>query len=90
MHHCYRLKALPLAALKERIGLDARREMAGRTAYAAPETEIETALAEIWQEVLGLEKVGRDDHFFHLGGNSIKAMRLILAAKDYRGKLMRF
>ncbi|WP_440030553.1 AMP-binding enzyme, partial [Chromobacterium amazonense] len=35
--------------------------------YAAPVGEVETALAEIWQDLLGLERVGRWDHFFELG-----------------------
>ncbi|HWM94194.1 MAG TPA: AMP-binding protein, partial [Thermoanaerobaculia bacterium] len=42
----------------------------------APQTEVEQALAEVWQEVLGIDRVGRGDHFFHLGGHSLLAMRL--------------
>ncbi|PHM69613.1 non-ribosomal peptide synthetase [Xenorhabdus sp. KJ12.1] len=45
--------------------------------YEAPVGEVETALTEIWQELLGLERVGRHDHFFELGGHSLIAVSLI-------------
>ncbi len=34
-------------------------------------------LADIWREVLGVERVGRDDHFFERGGDSLAAMRVL-------------
>jgi acyl carrier protein len=40
-------------------------------AYQSPQTRIQQIIAEIWQEVLGREKVGVQDNFFDLGGNSI-------------------
>ncbi|MDC9595043.1 non-ribosomal peptide synthetase, partial [Xenorhabdus sp. IM139775] len=45
--------------------------------YEAPVGEVETALAQIWQELLGLEKVGRHDHFFELGGHSLLIVSLM-------------
>ncbi|PHM40846.1 Amino acid adenylation [Xenorhabdus szentirmaii] len=45
--------------------------------YEAPEGETETALAQIWQKLLKLERVGRHDHFFELGGHSLIAIQLI-------------
>ena len=39
--------------------------------YEAPNSELETAIAKIWQEVLHLEKAGVNDNFFDLGGNSL-------------------
>ncbi|NOQ70407.1 MAG: amino acid adenylation domain-containing protein [Crocinitomix sp.] len=41
-----------------------------------PETATEKALAEIWKEVLDQENIGRNSHFFRLGGNSIKLIKL--------------
>ncbi len=45
--------------------------------YKAPETETEKTLAAIWQEVLGIEKVGTQDNFFELGGHSLLATRVL-------------
>jgi len=45
--------------------------------YEAPQGETETLLAEIWSELLGVERVGRNDNFFELGGHSLLAIRLI-------------
>ncbi|WP_055108263.1 non-ribosomal peptide synthetase [Paenibacillus ihumii] len=45
--------------------------------YAAPESELETALVELWQEVLGVQRLGIDDDFFERGGHSLKATTLI-------------
>ncbi|MHC5895234.1 phosphopantetheine-binding protein [Nostoc sp.] len=39
--------------------------------YVAPKNEIEQAIAEVWQEVLGINEVGRYDNFFELGGDSL-------------------
>ncbi|MFM0639045.1 amino acid adenylation domain-containing protein [Paraburkholderia metrosideri] len=44
--------------------------------YAAPQGEIELAVAQIWQTLLGLERVGRHDDFFELGGHSLLAVQL--------------
>ncbi|ATH92008.1 non-ribosomal peptide synthetase [Bacillus glycinifermentans] len=45
--------------------------------YVEPETETEERLAALWQEVLGVERIGAADHFFELGGQSLKAMTLM-------------
>ncbi|MGB7606261.1 MAG: condensation domain-containing protein, partial [Lutisporaceae bacterium] len=55
--------------------------------YAAPTNEIEEILATIWQEVLGIEKVGLNDNFFSLGGDSIKAIQVTSRLYQYNMKL---
>ncbi len=44
--------------------------------YQPPQGEVETVLAGIWQELLGVDRVGRDDGFFELGGHSLLVVRL--------------
>ncbi|MGY4761311.1 non-ribosomal peptide synthase/polyketide synthase [Paenibacillus caseinilyticus] len=44
--------------------------------YAAPRTPVEKALVSVWESVLGMKTVGIHDHFFELGGDSIKAMQV--------------
>ncbi len=76
---------VPLAALPltpngklDRKALPAPQDEAyARAVYEAPQGEIETALAELWAELLGVERVGRHDHFFALGGHSLVAVRLL-------------
>jgi len=46
-------------------------------AYAAPTTPIEAAVASVWQEVLGLQKIGIHDDFFRLGGNSVLIPQIV-------------
>ncbi|MFI9157565.1 MupA/Atu3671 family FMN-dependent luciferase-like monooxygenase [Kitasatospora aureofaciens] len=41
------------------------------TAYAPPTNETERLVTDVWREVLGVERVGLDDSFFELGGNSL-------------------
>jgi amino acid adenylation domain-containing protein len=48
-----------------------------QTPYVEPETEIQKLLAEIWKEVLLIDKVGINDAFLELGGNSLMAIRVI-------------
>ncbi|QNH20774.1 non-ribosomal peptide synthetase [Xanthomonas sp. GW] len=50
--------------------------------YEAPQGEIEEALAGIWQELLGVERVGRRDNFFELGGHSLLAVTLVAHVRD--------
>ena len=47
--------------------------------YRAPVTPVEEILAGIYAQVLGLDRVGVDDSFFDLGGDSLSAMRVIAA-----------
>ncbi|HET7288490.1 MAG TPA: amino acid adenylation domain-containing protein, partial [Pyrinomonadaceae bacterium] len=51
-----------------------RPDLAG--AYVAPETFVEKSLAQIWSEVLHLDRVGVHDSFFALGGDSIRSIEV--------------
>jgi amino acid adenylation domain-containing protein/non-ribosomal peptide synthase protein (TIGR01720 family) len=48
--------------------------------YEVPQGELETKLAQIWQDVLKVNRAGRHDNFFELGGNSISAIRVVSRA----------
>ncbi|WP_266156571.1 non-ribosomal peptide synthetase [Dyella silvatica] len=48
-----------------------------RRDYEAPRGDVETTLASLWQELIGVERVGRHDHFFELGGHSLLAIQLM-------------
>ena len=45
-------------------------------AYVAPQNDIEQTIATIWQEVLEIEKIGVNDNFFDIGGNSLLITKL--------------
>jgi len=45
--------------------------------YVAPENEIQEKLVLIWHKFLNKKKIGVNDNFFHIGGDSIKGMRII-------------
>ncbi|MGB3298890.1 MAG: acyltransferase domain-containing protein, partial [Phormidesmis sp.] len=52
------------------------------TTYLAPRTEVEETIAGIWQDLLGLEKVGIHDSFFDLGGHSLMAIQVISRLRE--------
>lgn len=51
------------------------------SSYAAPNTEVERQITEIWEELLGVSPVGIDDNFFELGGNSLTGIDVIARLK---------
>jgi amino acid adenylation domain-containing protein len=53
-----------------------------RPGYVAPRTPIEQTLAEIWAEVLHVQRVGIHDNFFELGGHSLLAMQAMARTRD--------
>jgi aryl carrier-like protein len=66
--------ALPRPDINSRQSLD--------TMYVAPRTKLESLLADIWGEVLDRGKIGVDDNFFALGGDSVRVIRVIAKARD--------
>jgi amino acid adenylation domain-containing protein len=74
------LESLPLSPT----GKVDRRALAARpieravsaASYKAPADELENLIAEIWQEVLSIERVGVDDNFFDLGGHSLALVQV--------------
>ncbi|WHS62761.1 non-ribosomal peptide synthetase [Pseudomonas sp. G2-4] len=74
------LEALPLTPngkLDRRALPEPGQDAYASRAYEAPQGPVELAIADIWQQLLGLERVGRHDGFFELGGHSLLAVSLI-------------
>ncbi|BAZ09548.1 amino acid adenylation domain-containing protein [Calothrix sp. NIES-4071] len=55
--------------------------------FVAPSNEIEEKLAVIWAELLGLEEIGVNDNFFHLGGHSLIATQMLSRAREFQVEL---
>jgi amino acid adenylation domain-containing protein len=55
------------------------------TAFVAPGTPTEQAMAKVWAEVLGLERVGLHDNFFEIGGHSLLAAQLVWKISETAG-----
>ncbi|HEV7517348.1 MAG TPA: HAD-IIIC family phosphatase, partial [Thermoanaerobaculia bacterium] len=67
--------------------LSAARTVRGgfESGYVAPRTPIEETLATIWRELLGVDRVGINDHFFDLGGHSLLATQLLSRVREELG-----
>ncbi len=61
----------------QRIGLAEKLREKLNAAFVPPRDEIETVIADTWQEILGLPQVGIHDNFFAVGGDSLRAARVI-------------
>lgn len=48
-----------------------------KAAYLAPRTELEKQISDVWQSVLGIDKIGINDAFLELGGDSLLAMQVL-------------
>ncbi|HEU0078865.1 MAG TPA: condensation domain-containing protein, partial [Longimicrobiaceae bacterium] len=68
--------ASPAAAPGKLPGLQPRPETGTR--YVAPAGELEERMAELWQDLLGFERIGAHDDFFSLGGHSLMATQLVM------------
>ena len=67
----------------DRSALPAPSETAfGRAEWVAPRTATERAVAQIWEGVLRHDRVGANDSFFDLGGNSLGAMRIVARMQE--------
>lgn len=55
------------------------------TEYAAPESEIEQAIAATWQDVLGISGIGASDDFFELGGHSLLLTQVVSRLRRDKG-----
>jgi acyl transferase domain-containing protein/alpha-ketoglutarate-dependent taurine dioxygenase len=53
-----------------------------QNSFVAPQGEVETRVAAIWQELLGTEQVGADDNFFDLGGHSLLATGVVSRLRE--------
>jgi amino acid adenylation domain-containing protein len=51
--------------------------------YEPPQGDVEIKLAALWQDLLGIERIGRRDHFFEMGGYSMLVVRLGFAIKKH-------
>jgi hypothetical protein len=84
-----RLESLPLTAngKLDRASLPAPDAAAlALRAYEAPEGLFEQTLAQIWQELLQVERVGRHDNFFELGGHSLLAVQVYARVHKVLGR----
>ena len=80
--HIVQLASLPLSANGK---LDRRALPEPQLAQGhcrAPRNKLEQALADIWQDVLGVEQVGIDDNFFELGGDSLQVLKVISRVRN--------
>jgi aryl carrier-like protein len=76
------LERMPLsvAGKLDRKALPAPRADSAPSAFRSPATSTEIALAQIWTDVLRVERVGLDDDFFALGGDSIQLFQITARA----------
>jgi amino acid adenylation domain-containing protein len=61
-------------------------DAAGAEAFVEPFTPAEIEMADVWRQVLGVERVGAADDFFALGGHSLLAVRLMARIRERFGR----
>src|SRR5664279_3295452 len=64
---------------------DQKTRQLSQEAYVAPANPTEEALGAIWSKLLAMDKVGRNDNFFALGGHSLKAVQVIARVRQTLG-----
>jgi len=75
----------PREAAAPRAAQAAHPRPALRSAYLAPRDEVERRIAAIWQDLLGVDRVGVHDDYFELGGDSLLSVRLVGALRESLG-----
>jgi amino acid adenylation domain-containing protein len=78
----FKLPLTPNGKIDRKALLEPDGAMSTGVEYVAPQNDIEMRLAEIWREVLGIEKVGVNDNFFDLGGDSLRSIRVASQAHN--------
>jgi len=73
---------------REQMNVNMKRSSSARQPqnFAKPTTELEIQIAEVWERVLGVDKIGITDNFFSLGGSSIAAVRMIGEVENLTGE----
>jgi amino acid adenylation domain-containing protein len=69
-------------ALPEPVDVDGR-----AAAYVAPRDDVEAEVTRVWEELLGIERVGVEDDFFALGGHSLLATQVIMRLRGIYGNV---
>lgn len=84
------LEALPLTpnGKVDRRGLPAPEQRTSGGEYVPPQTLLEEQLAQIWAEVLGLERVGLQENFFDIGGHSLLAVQVLARIREEMQKIL--
>jgi amino acid adenylation domain-containing protein len=80
-YYFMQLSALPLNSNgkvdRKKLPLPQGADMQVSSTYQAPRNPVEEKVADIWQEILGVEKVGVTDNFFEVGGHSLRVIRVL-------------
>ena len=61
-----------------------------KAAYAPPETDIEKKVAALWADAVRLDRIGIDDHFLEIGGQSLQAVLLLSHVQEMFGVEVQF
>lgn len=81
------LERLPLTSRGkvDRQALASIGSRSNRSDFVAPRSECETRLAQLWETVLGVDRIGVKDRFFDLGGDSMKSIELVIKIRQATG-----
>jgi amino acid adenylation domain-containing protein/FkbH-like protein len=86
LHHWIATEACSANAVLTAMESKARVRDGALDTYAAPGTEMERQLCEMWEQLLRIKRVGVQDNFFALGGHSILAVRLFVQISKLTGQ----